>query len=201
MERLKNRNKPIIIAYIALSILFIFSLFKFFVGLQLRGFYTPKIVAWVWLISTIALIIYYWKNKFAKIYLGSLVGIIVLSILPMMIPFFAILFHFSNMGVKQHFNLGNDYRLEQKQTDPLSFQHLYIYRPKYFIFDETLAKPVYNAVLDTTFPTYSENQIDELSDLPIENAKLIKIDAKTIVLNLKIKGVEKRVEIQLYENL
>ncbi|WP_207435982.1 hypothetical protein [Sabulibacter ruber] len=61
-------------------------------GISISGYWSDRIVYWIWLLSTLLLIERYWNKKGIKIYASSLGALIILSMIPFMIPFTVIIF-------------------------------------------------------------------------------------------------------------
>ncbi|WP_213278013.1 hypothetical protein [Chryseobacterium indologenes] len=81
-------NKNLVIAYLAVTLVFLFGIVLSLNNYSFAGYYIDKIINWLWLLMTIFIIVRFWKKKVIKVYFGLLISGIILSILPMMIPFF-----------------------------------------------------------------------------------------------------------------
>ena len=78
--------------YFIISILLIVDLILYLTnGISISGQFSDKILFWIWLIMTPILIVKYFHKKLAKLYLGVIGFLIVLSLLPMGIPFLTII--------------------------------------------------------------------------------------------------------------
>lgn len=196
------KARPVtLISYFACSVLFVLSFFHFFCDLRLRGFYTDKILAWVWLFFTVLVIVKFWKKSLAKIYLCCLSLLLLGSILAMMIPFFALLFHFTTMGVRSHGDLERGYRYEWKQDGALSYPRIYIYRPKYFIFDENVGRPRYRDIAtEVKGNKYGSPDYQLSDDLPLQSVHLVRVDARNLWIKFKIDNDEKTVKISMFQD-
>ncbi len=104
----RMKNKIIINSYITISILFIFNIIIGFYDYSFYGYWTDKVIGWLWIVLTILVIIIFWKKRIAKIYLITLCLIIFLSIIPMLIPFFGILYFFTTMGDYERIELNKE---------------------------------------------------------------------------------------------
>ncbi|AIM37874.1 hypothetical protein KO02_15145 [Sphingobacterium sp. ML3W] len=60
--------------------------------ISLAGYWSDRILFWIWAAATIAFLVFFWKNIFTKIYFFVLLLGFILSIVAMMLPFYAILF-------------------------------------------------------------------------------------------------------------
>ena len=86
--------------YISISILLIVDLSLYLTkGISISGQICDKILFWTWLILTPIIIVKYFKEKLAKWYLGIIISLTILSLLPMGIPFLTI----------TAFAIGNDF--------------------------------------------------------------------------------------------
>lgn len=91
------KNKNIVIAYLVVTLIFLGEVVLNFNQYSYAGYYPDKIIGWLWLVMTVFIIIRLWKKKAIKAYFAFLVAGIILSILPMMIPFFALVSYFSTI--------------------------------------------------------------------------------------------------------
>ncbi|KAA3439238.1 RNA methyltransferase [Rufibacter hautae] len=74
------------------SILLLNLVFYLSLGISISGYWSDRVVYWIWLLSTFVLIYRFWAKKGIKIYASSLGVLVILSLLPFMIPFTVILF-------------------------------------------------------------------------------------------------------------
>ena len=80
-------RKSIILLYISFTLLVILQvLFYIFEGISLRGYWSDKVLVWLWLIATVIIVIKEIKKRITKIYLAGLGTILLLSIIPFGIP-------------------------------------------------------------------------------------------------------------------
>ncbi|RYG13598.1 MAG: hypothetical protein EOO07_17520 [Chitinophagaceae bacterium] len=80
--------------------------------ISFTGYWTDRVVFWIWLLATPFVVVRFWKNLGTKIYLWLLIGVLILTILPMAIPFFGLLLAGSGSGRLNHFNLENNIRIQ-----------------------------------------------------------------------------------------
>jgi hypothetical protein len=80
--------------------------------MSFTGYWSDRVIFWIWLLLTPVVTFSFWKKLWAKIYFGLLVVGLILSILPMAIPFFGILLSGSGSGRLNHFNLENNIRIQ-----------------------------------------------------------------------------------------
>lgn len=80
--------------------------------MSFTGYWSDRVIFWIWLLLTPIVTFSFWRKLWAKIYFGLLVAGLILTILPMAIPFFGILLSGSGSGRLNHFNLGNNIRIQ-----------------------------------------------------------------------------------------
>lgn len=109
-----SRNKKIILKiYLIISALFALNcFFYYFKEISLRGYYSDVILFWLWLLMSFIIIILFWKNILAKLLLASLVLTLALSIIAMMIPFYALVLSTTSLGLYIDKNLNEKYRAQ-----------------------------------------------------------------------------------------
>ncbi|RZK53532.1 MAG: hypothetical protein EOO87_12670 [Pedobacter sp.] len=83
-----------------------------FARMSFVGYWSDRVIFWLWLLTTPVVVFLFWKKILTKIYFWLLVIGLILTILPMAIPFFAILLSGSGSGRLNHFNLENDIRIQ-----------------------------------------------------------------------------------------
>lgn len=178
------RNKNIIIAYLIVSFIFItvgiLSLEKY----SYSGYYTDKIINWIWLAMTFFIIIWFWRKKMIKVYFWLLVSGLILSILPMMIPLFGIVHYFSTIGCHQRIGLDKIYRIERGRPNVLYNPQITVYR-KEGILEKQISRVPYSHITDHVLRSNVELPIDE-SKQPIQQAKLIKVTKDSIGIEYQI---------------
>lgn len=86
-----QRNKIFLIFYLLISTLLIADVFLMQkLKISLAGYWSDRLLFWLWAFGTFTCLIVFWKSVFTKIYLALLIAGVILSILPMMLPFWAI---------------------------------------------------------------------------------------------------------------
>lgn len=80
--------------------------------ISLIGYYSDAILFWIWLALSLTVIIVYWKKIFAKILLSGFLLALIVSILPMMLPFYTMLLSMSSMGLKISKDLNKNFRAQ-----------------------------------------------------------------------------------------
>ncbi|WDF63147.1 hypothetical protein [Flavobacterium sp. KACC 22763] len=109
-----SQNKKIILrVYFIICILFVLDcLLYYFKEISLRGYYSDVILSWLWLISNFVIIITFWKNLMAKLFLAAITITFAISIMAMMMPFFALLLSSTSLGLYQNKDLNEKYRAQ-----------------------------------------------------------------------------------------
>lgn len=83
-----------------------------FAKMSFVGYWSDRILFWIWIAVTPFIIILYWKKLVTKLYFGFLILCLILSILPMGILFFGIILSGTGSGRLNHFNLENNIRIQ-----------------------------------------------------------------------------------------
>ncbi|WP_433834129.1 hypothetical protein [Flavobacterium anhuiense] len=106
-------KKTILKLYLIISSLFALDcLLYYFKEISFRGYYSDVIVFWLWLIMSFVIIIVFWKKLLAKLLLASLIVTLVLSIIAMMIPFYAMVLSTTTLGLYKNKDLNEKYRAQ-----------------------------------------------------------------------------------------
>lgn len=106
-------RKTILKAYAAISLLLTLDVAAYcFYKISLRGYYSDVILFWLWFFGSIAVIILFWKKAMAKLLLGAMILALIGSILPMMLPFFALVFSTTPFGLRMTKDLNENYRAQ-----------------------------------------------------------------------------------------
>lgn len=112
---MSQNKKPIIVLriYLILSLLLATDcLLYYFKLISLRGYYSDVILYWLWLVTTFVVIVVFWKRLMAKLLLAGIIAAIILSILPMMMPFYAWILSTTSLGLRIDKNLNENYRAQ-----------------------------------------------------------------------------------------
>jgi len=182
-------NKNIVIAYLAVTLIFLFGIVLSLNNYSFAGYYVDKIINWLWLLMTIFIIIRFWNKKVIKVYFGLLISGIVLSILPMMIPFFGILHYFSTIGCDQRIQLNDTYRMERGRPGALYKPLITIYK-KEGIFEKQISRIPYSSIIEKIVWSSNETYLDDKS-LPIQKAKLINVNQDSMGIQYRIMNKQK----------
>ncbi|OMQ12703.1 hypothetical protein [[Flexibacter] sp. ATCC 35103] len=109
-------NKKYIIilrTYLILSLLLAINCFLYyFKDISLRGYYSDVALFWLWFATSSLVIVVFWKKIMAKLLLVAIIGSILLSILPMMMPFYAWVLSTTSLGLLIDKNLNEKYRAQ-----------------------------------------------------------------------------------------
>ena len=182
-------NKNIVIVYLAITLVFLFGIILSLNNYTFAGYYVDKIINWLWLLMTIFIIIWFWKKKVIKIYFGLLISGIILSILPMMIPFYGILLYFSTLGCDQRIQLDDTYRMERGRPGALYNPLITIYK-KEGIFEKQISRLPYSNIIEKTVQPSQDTYLDG-KKLPIQKAKLISVNQDSIGIEYQIMNKNK----------
>jgi hypothetical protein len=183
--------KYLLAIYILSSILFLFGVILTFYNYSYSGYYIDKIIAWTWLLLNTLIIITYWKRKIVRIYLFSLIIFILLSIIPMGLPFLGMVLYFSTIDDFQQIKLNENYRIERTRQQPLSMPRIYVYE-QYGVLEKNIYRTPYQEIIQNIEKKdfYSSN-IDEIKT-QIQQAKIININKDSLGIEYEIlnkKGV------------
>jgi len=177
-------NKNLVIAYLAVTLVFLFGIVLSLNNYSFAGYYIDKIINWLWLLMTIFIIVRFWKRKVIKVYFGFLISGIILSILPMMIPFFGIIHYFSTIGCEQRVQLDDTYRIERGRPGALYRPLITIYK-KEGIFEKQISRIPYSDIIEKTVQPSEDTYLDD-KKLPIQEAKLINVNPDSIGIEYRI---------------
>ena len=100
-------KRILVITYLTFTLFFLLGVFMSFYDYSYYGYWTDKLINWIWLVFTVTIIFCFWKNKITRIYFFSLLTLILLSILPIAIFFFVIVFSFITINDFQQIKFIN----------------------------------------------------------------------------------------------
>ncbi|AWK03259.1 hypothetical protein HYN56_03095 [Flavobacterium crocinum] len=125
-------NKKIILRfYLILSAISILDCaLYYFKAISLRGYYSDAILFWLWLFMSFVIIIVFWKKLLAKLLLAALVITFALSIIAMMLPFYALVNSTTSLGLYINKNLNENYRAQIVGYGPMVYPWLEIIEKK-----------------------------------------------------------------------
>ncbi|PTS96230.1 hypothetical protein DBR11_19575 [Pedobacter sp. HMWF019] len=106
-------RKSILKIYGVISLMLIADLAAYyFYKIGLNGYYSDITLFWLWIFSSIMIVILFWKRIMAKLLLAAMVLVLVLSILPMALPFYTLMLSTTSLGLKMDKDLGKNYRAQ-----------------------------------------------------------------------------------------
>jgi hypothetical protein len=106
-------KKIILRIYFIICVFFLLDcLLYYFKEISLRGYYSDVVLSWLWLISSFVIIIAFWKKLIAKLFLVAILVTFALSIMAMMLPFYALLLSSTSLGLYQNKDLNENYRAQ-----------------------------------------------------------------------------------------
>ena len=160
-------RKTILKAYAAISLLLTLDVAAYcFYKISLPGYYSDVILFWLWFLGSIAVIVLFWKKVMAKLLLGAMLLALTGSILPMMLPFFALVFSTTPFGLRMTKDLNENYRAQIVGYSVMAHPVLQIIEKKGIVERQIIQCD------DTQLP-------DPNADLKIRSAKDIIFDQET----------------------
>lgn len=137
------------IFYILITLLLLANFVMVLYDLQFRGYWTEKVIAWIWLTTSPVWIVLFWRNIWTKIYTAIIFILLMFSIVAMAIPFFAFVYFVGAKGDYQQIQINPQYRMEISKTGALSpVVSIEVYQVEYGIFERKILHSDYNVVLD-----------------------------------------------------
>jgi hypothetical protein len=106
-------NKKYLFIYLIVTILLLLDLIATInLKISLAGYWSDRVLFWTWFFSTIYFIKLFWNNKWSKRYFYTLIIFIVLTIIPMAIPFVGIILSTTGQGLLYNEKISDKYRFE-----------------------------------------------------------------------------------------
>lgn len=133
------QNKKLLIRvylFICALIVLNVALYSFW-RMSFTGYWSDRIIFWIWLLVTPVIVFSFWKKLWAKIYFWLLVAGLILTILPMALPFFGILLSGSGSGRLNHFSLDKNFRVQTVGYGVMGRPRLQLVKDG-FLFDKIL---------------------------------------------------------------
>ena len=193
--------KSLKIYIISSVVLILFLLSLNLIDLNLKGEYTYQILAWTWIIFTFYIIIKFWKIIYIKIYGFLLFALVGLSILPMAIPFIAILSFLFNLDTIQTIKMNDEYKIVvMKKVMAKKRAYIYNSESKLLILEKSqnIARPDYSDIVSETLNINSDDpKRYEYVNEPIQQAKLVSVNKDSIGIEYQILNKKKII----YHNL
>lgn len=137
------RNKKIfLIFYLLICGLLVVDLVIFyFFKMSFNGYWSNRILLWLWLCATIVLIILFRKKTWAKIYLVLLSIALIISILPMAVPISLFFLAGSGEGRLNHFKVDESLRVQTVAYSIMAVPRVQIVEDG-FLFDKILVEKI-----------------------------------------------------------
>ncbi|HAO28393.1 MAG TPA: hypothetical protein DCQ68_13510 [Chryseobacterium indologenes] len=177
-------NKNILLLYAFISLVFLAEVVLSLNHYSFSGYYTDKIINWMWLAMTLLIILRFWRKKVVKAYFAVLIFSVLLSMLPMMIPFFALVNYFSTLDDYQQIQLGKIYRIERTRRNVLDKPKVYIYKNEGIV-EKEIYKVPYLEIVEKVFQDHFTNDIAGEAQ-PIQKAKLVSVDKDSLGIEYEI---------------
>lgn len=174
-----EKRQILIRVYLFVSALIVLNAVLYcFWRMSFTGYWSDRVIFWIWLLLTPIITFGFWKKLWAKIYFWLLVAGLILTILPMAIPFFGIILAGSGSGRYNHFNLENNIRIQTVGYGVMGRPRLQIVKDG-FLFDKIKFEDgdeIGSNDVISIKPLHAKNDEDlpafEIRDA--KNAKLIK---------------------------
>lgn len=97
--------------FIILSILLIADCLAYYkYQISLAGYYSDVALVWLWIFMGLIIIFIFWKKILAKVFLGLLILTLILSVVPLGLPFFTFLLSNTSAGLRINKNMNDNYR-------------------------------------------------------------------------------------------
>jgi len=177
-------NKNILLLYAFISLVFLAEVVLSLNHYSFSGYYTDKIINWMWLAMTLLIILRFWRKKVVKVYFAVLIFSVLLSMLPMMIPFFALVNYFSTLDDYQQIQLDKIYRIERTRRNVLDKPKVYIYKNEGIV-EKEIYKVPYLEIVEKVFQDHFTNDIAGEAQ-PIQKAKLVSVDKDSLGIEYEI---------------
>lgn len=108
-----KKSTRILRIYLILSTLLVVDcLFYCFRLISLRGYYSDVLLFWLWLATSFVVIVVFWKKIMAKLLFTGMILALILSIVPMGLPFYALILSNTPFGLVINKNLNDKYRAQ-----------------------------------------------------------------------------------------
>ena len=128
---MSSAKKTLLRIYFIIWALFLLDcLLYYFKEISLRGYYSDVVLSWLWLISNFVIIIVFWKKLLAKLLMAAITITFAISIMAMMMPFFALLLSSTSLGLYQNKDLNENYRGQIVGYSPMGHPWLEVIEKK-----------------------------------------------------------------------
>jgi len=118
MKNKTDRKLVYVASYLGITLLLLTDIVIILTwSVSFAGYWSDRGMFWIWILSTVAFLIFFWKSIYTKIYLGVLILGVFLSIAPMMLPFYGILFSSTGAERRSHYTPEHGkYRMQLIQS-------------------------------------------------------------------------------------
>lgn len=166
--------------FFVLSILLLADcLMYYYFQMSFAGYYSDVILFWLWFLTSISIIVLFWKKIVAKVFLTIIILALIGSIIPMMMPFFGFVLSMTSFGLEFDKNLNEKYRVQIVGYSVMTHPWLEVIEKK-GIFEHTMLKCTEMDILD-----YDESRIDVKYEAQLRPDLKIS-EVKDIFLSLKL---------------
>lgn len=176
----------VIYTYILLSIIFLAGVGLSFYGYSYAGYYTDKIIGWLWLLLSVVMIARFWKRSITKVIAGGMLVLLLLSLMPMLVPFYGMVYYFSTMGNKQRITLNNQYRIERTRRGALAMEEMVVYK-RWGILEQRISVTPWSDVAEEIMHVLPEYFYK--ANPGIERARLLLVHKDSIGIVYTIDGI------------
>lgn len=105
--------KPSFYIFILLSVLLVADCVLFYkFQMSLAGYHSDIILFWSWLLTSLFVIVVYWKKLIAKVFLGLMVLSLAGCVLMMGLPLYSLMLSMTSAGLHLKKNLNEKYRAQ-----------------------------------------------------------------------------------------
>lgn len=133
-----EKKQVLIRFYLFISALVVLNVALYcFWQMSFVGYWSDRVIFWIWLLLTPVTTFCFRKKIWTKIYFWLLVGGLILTVIPMAIPFFGILLSASGSGRLNHFSLENHIRVQTVGYGVMGRPRIQLVRDT-FLFDKIL---------------------------------------------------------------
>lgn len=117
MQKMTGRVK-FYVAYMLISLIMLIDIMVIVTWqISLAGYWSDRLVFWLWLLSTFPFLIVFWKSIYTKIYFIVLILGLLFSIAAMMLPFFGIVFSSTGLERRSYYTPDHGkYRVQLIQS-------------------------------------------------------------------------------------
>ncbi|WAC42570.1 hypothetical protein [Pedobacter sp. SL55] len=137
------KNKTILLLfYLTVSALMLLNVCLYTSAkMSFAGYWSDRVIFWIWLLATPVVVICFWKIIWTKIYFWLLLTGLILSVLPMALPFFGIFLSGTGRGRLNHFSIENNIRVQTVAYGIMGRPRLQIVKDG-LLFDKVLLEDV-----------------------------------------------------------